>query len=375
MSPHVPAEFADELSGLANASEPLWTAMTRLLVLAVGPADGDNWQAMINAELASGAQCPFSAAQLAAIVDALSHLGGAAKFQCDMFAAWGNRTIDGRLIGSRNLDWVPDSGFGKGKLITVFHPPEDGRTPYATIGFAGFIGAIAGMSAAGITVTQSNLDNSLVTLDAAAWPFRLRYIMETAATIADVRAIYSSGPLAATAGTANHLIGSNADAAAGRSAGVAAECIATENALYADDDPAERNATGYYGGRIVPIGFPLPQALWRSNHALAATIQRTQVPLWNDTLMRYDMMRTFILDLEPAGALMDAAYGRQVAATMGQKGDDYYTCGLPGGSNVISAVYDPAALTVHVAWEDGTGDAWLPAACTYYQQVDLTAWF
>ena len=372
LAPHVPVDYREEMEGLAAASLPLWEGIRQLLALAVGPADADNWQRVIDDELASGEACPFSTAQLAAIVDILSHLGGRATPRCDMFSVWGPRTVGGHVLASRNLDWVIDSGVSRAKLVTVYHPPEAGRAAYASIGFAGFVGAIAGMSERGVSVTQSNLDNSRVTMRGVMWPFRMRYILETATTVADVRSVYTSGALSATAGTANHVVSAQADAVAGRTAAVVAECIATENALYADDDPREANAT-YKGARI---GFPLPHALWRTNHALAATILPTQVPLWDDTLARYMMQRTYILDAEVASTRIDELLAVRMVATMGQKGDDYYSCTLgAGGENVLSAVYAPALQRIYVAWEDGTGVSWTPAACTAYQRFDLGGWF
>lgn len=375
LRPHIPSEFLAEAAGVASASPLLWDAARRLLALAVGPADADNWQVVIADELAHPSPshpCPFSPAQLAEVVDILGHLGGRATPRCDMFAAWGPRTAGGALLASRNLDWVVDSGVSRAKLITVYHPPEAGRAAYATFGFAGFLGAIAGMSARGVTVTQSNLDNSRVTMRAAAWPFRLRYILETAATVADARAVYGQGPLAATAGSANHVVAAQADAAAGRPAAVVAECVATGNALFSDNDPREAAAT-YNGTRI---GFPLPHAVFRSNHALDAAILPTQVPLWADTLGRYMMMHDFIVETEAAGAPIDEALAVRMAATLGQKGGDYYTC-TPGagGENVLSVVYAPGAHRAYVAWEDGAGAAWTPAACTAYQRVDFAGWW
>jgi hypothetical protein len=44
------------------------------------------------------------------------------------------------------------TGVNKAKLITVYKP-EDGGITHATVGFAGFYGALAGMSAEGITGT------------------------------------------------------------------------------------------------------------------------------------------------------------------------------------------------------------------------------
>jgi hypothetical protein len=219
LSPHVPREYLEEMQGVADASPELRLGATRMVTLAVGPADEDNWQVVVDSECpgGGGGACPFSAAQLAEIVYILGHLfdeapGGrrAAAFSCDMFAAWGPRVPGGALLSSRNLDWVIDSGVSTAKLVTVIHPPEPGRITHATVGFAGFLGAIAGQSSAGLTVSQSNLDNSRVTMDGASWPYRLRYLMETARTVADVRAVYSEGSQAVTAGSANHVVAAQA---------------------------------------------------------------------------------------------------------------------------------------------------------------------
>jgi len=63
---------------------------------------------------------------------------------------WGSRTENGQLYSMRNLDWLTNVGFSKFKLITVYK--IDRKIPHVTFGFSGVIGALAGMSAKGITV-------------------------------------------------------------------------------------------------------------------------------------------------------------------------------------------------------------------------------
>ena len=41
----------------------------------------------------------------------------------------------------------------------------------------------------------------------------------------------------------------------------------------------------------------------------------------------------------------------------------------------MSIVYDPSRTTAYVAWEDGTGKAWRPAACNIYVKLDFAPWF
>ena len=67
-----------------------------------------------------------------------------------MLGLWGSRTKDGNLYTGRNVDYMPDTGIAKQKLLVVHHPPRG--IAHVDIGWAGVWGALAGMSAAGITV-------------------------------------------------------------------------------------------------------------------------------------------------------------------------------------------------------------------------------
>lgn len=80
--------------------------------------------------------------------------------QCSMFAVWGSRVDGGGLLSGRNLDWNHNTGINKHKLVTVYHPPEPGRHAHATFGFGGLIGALAGISEAGLTTHEANLESN-----------------------------------------------------------------------------------------------------------------------------------------------------------------------------------------------------------------------
>lgn len=79
---------------------------------------------------------------------------------------------------------------GKAKLVTVY--TLDNQTAYATFGYIGFVGALAGMSHAGITVSQTNLDNAMVNFDGIAWPVRLRQLLAEASTLEDAETLWSA---------------------------------------------------------------------------------------------------------------------------------------------------------------------------------------
>lgn len=57
----------------------------------------------------------------------------------------------------RNLDWEPNTGINENKLITVYH--ITGKIAHMTLGYPGLVGALTGMSAAGITVHEAGLSN------------------------------------------------------------------------------------------------------------------------------------------------------------------------------------------------------------------------
>jgi hypothetical protein len=50
-----------------------------------------------------------------------------------------------RFRASRNLDWTKDTGISAAKMVTVYHAVEENQHTYATVGFAGFSAALAGM--------------------------------------------------------------------------------------------------------------------------------------------------------------------------------------------------------------------------------------
>lgn len=70
---------------------------------------------------------------------------------CSSFAAWKNKTEDGKLILGRNFDFYAGDEFAKNKII-AFVKPKKG-IPFMMVTWAGMIGAVSGMNTAGITVT------------------------------------------------------------------------------------------------------------------------------------------------------------------------------------------------------------------------------
>ncbi len=160
---------------------------------------------------------------------------------CSMFGVWGSRTVNNKLFTGRNLDWLKDTGISDGHA-------------HATIGWAGIWGAITGISAAGITVHEANLESDDITFRGFPWVLRLRHVMANAKTISEAVAIWQS-----TNNTVgfNHGIGSAADKQA-----IVIETMEGNSAIFGANDPREQNLV--VNG--VQIGQPRTEAVYRTNH-------------------------------------------------------------------------------------------------------------
>ncbi|MBN2800381.1 MAG: hypothetical protein JXX28_14675 [Deltaproteobacteria bacterium] len=98
---------------------------------------------------------------------------------CSYYAAWGPRTQDGSMIVTRNMDFAADTGMDKYAMITVFVP--DQGVPYASISWLGAAtGALAGISAEGITVSAVGASSPLERIKTEPALFRAREVLEFA---------------------------------------------------------------------------------------------------------------------------------------------------------------------------------------------------
>jgi hypothetical protein len=446
---HVPADFIKELDGMRSASPVGSGNVTvdlvsrRFNTLGNLPADTQNLINSLLFELEKGMP-PAEAALINAVINALDKCTWCSKHWsrpgnlplapgCDAFGVWGSRTAGGRLFSSRNLDWEKDSGIGRHKLVNVMH--IDGvAQPYAMIGFASGFGAIAGMSAAGITTSEMNLDNALTTFDGPPFPIRLKMVLERAATLADARALWEATN---NTDSMNFFIASGVERSAYAIEAVRACSYDGSNLIFipppmqvrgssyrhliilssyphppctqvrgfsrffGDNDAAEAAATcnvgstaggtcGDTGFPDVPasggkkaIGMPLADAVWRTNHAVHADIMPTQEPLFNGTTFRYELLRDLFAHYAEKEVLIGDAEAVAVTATLGIKGHDFLSCDpaqFADGDNIMSIAYAPKGASgdpghAWVAWEDGTGDGWRPAACSPYVRIDFARWW
>lgn len=159
------------------------------------------------------------------------------SMHCSMFAVWGSRTVRGHLFSARNLDWNKDTGINKNKLIMIT-VPDDESIPSVQLGFVGIYGLLAGMSAAGVTVHEANLEEQQITFEGFPWVLRLRYIMEFARDLSMARELWES-----TNNTVgfNHMFASARDSVLYRqgqatSAALALETMYKYTAYFYDND-------------------------------------------------------------------------------------------------------------------------------------------
>ena len=389
LRPQSPQHLLDELNGVLPAV--LRTKLTRVLTGSTMPMDPNNIQTLIERGIAAhgsiGDHCVQSGQKLLQQQQQVS--AGGLTHHCDFFAAWGSTTKDGRLLSTRNLDIKPGTGISQHKLVAIYDLDTEANV-YATVGFAGYIGALAGMSNEGITVSEANLDNGEVSFDGIAWPMRLRQILGTAQNLTQARTLWHSQPNTAAF---NFLLASGKDQSA-----VALETNAKYTSEFFANSSTEALATfscidgtvtdGHAchwpnnGGAPVRIGKPSIDAVFRSNHGMSPDIMRTQEPLWNDTVMRYLLLSDRIEDVRGS---MDVEEAVGVLSLLGIKGEDYGSCApanfLTGDpTHVLSILYDPTREDMYVAWEEGNvtkGDHadWRPAACNEYVWLNMSEWW
>jgi isopenicillin-N N-acyltransferase like protein len=83
---------------------------------------------------------------------------------CTSFGVWNDKSADGELLIGRNFDFYSGDEFAKNKIIQFTNPSTGYK--FATVTWAGFIGAASGMNEKGISVTI-NAAKSDIPTDAA----------------------------------------------------------------------------------------------------------------------------------------------------------------------------------------------------------------
>ncbi len=180
---------------------------------------------------------------------------------CASFAAFGKATTDGRLIQIRNLDWAIQSEVQRYSALFVIHP--QGKHPFLNIGWLGFIGAISGINAQGVSISEIGAETQDVDLKGVPMPFLLRRVLEEAEDLDEAVAFVCG---ATRAGGYNYLF---ADAKSKHA--VAVETTKSRCAVFwADQEPE------------TPYAVFVPNAVLRSDWALDPTVRDRQLAAKGD---------------------------------------------------------------------------------------------
>ncbi len=73
-------------------------------------------------------------------------------FHCSGVAVRGKASADGRVVHARVLDYMRDINLQKYTVLQVFVP--DGLIPWASVGYAGFLGTVTAMNAKGLAIGE-----------------------------------------------------------------------------------------------------------------------------------------------------------------------------------------------------------------------------
>eukprot|EP00163_Fabomonas_tropica_P025887 TRINITY_DN4578_c0_g2_i1.p1 TRINITY_DN4578_c0_g2~~TRINITY_DN4578_c0_g2_i1.p1 ORF type:complete len:554 (+),score=148.91 TRINITY_DN4578_c0_g2_i1:61-1722(+) len=387
LSQQCPDEYLQEIAGITTAGHEvgipdLGRYVSRGIALANMPGDtGDFLQVLMSEFMA---HFNITAEQKKTLTTALAHVKG---HDCSMFSIWGGRTVNGDLFSARNLDWEANTGLNKYKLVTVYRPT--GAIPHASIGYAALWGALAGLSQAGLSVHEANLEEKPETWLGFPWVLRLRYIMENAKDLSSAQKLW-----AATNNTVgfNHMVTSASDNHAGQTSHPAMvfETMKDYTAYFQDNDAREQQAT-FTDPKTESswqIGYPMPEALYRTNNGFDPKVMSNYV--WNlaagagnDSEYRYQLIRNAFATYEVQGKKVGVVEAINVTSIAGSNGPsypkgDFFTCNpanYPHANNVLSITFQPGSQTFYGAWETGSGSNWIPACCSTYVTFDMTPWF
>lgn len=376
-----PTEYKEELKGVTDGGkakkvkDDVGKIMQRAIVLGNMPGDSDDVKRLIQNEIQNNLLTKRELDVMHYFLDRVNEYKWSPGPHCSMFAVWGDRT-DGELYSGRNLDWNKDTGVAKHKLVTVYRP--NGANAHATFGFASLHGALAGMSAKGMSVHEANLETVKDTFNGFPWLLRLRYVMEKAATISEAVDIWTH---------TNNTVGFNfMVTSAEEQNAVVFETKGGYTAYFESMDPREKNGRVHSESPFLTngtlIGHPRPNALYRANHGydpqIVASFNWNHTHAYNNSIYRYNLFPTMLDQYESQNTKIKFDEATRIGAVVAQKSEaDYYHClGNPyDGSDVMSVIYEPGAQSARVSWENGHKTTWTPAGCTSYLQIDFKPLF
>jgi len=200
---------------------------------------------------------------------------------------------------------------------------------------------------------------------------RLRYIMENAKDLNEAQQLWKE-----TNNTVgfNHMVGSGNDLKS-----MVMETMGGYTAYFEDNDPREQKATYNNSGQIEQIGFPLEEAVYRTNHGYDPIIRENF--LWSQSPTTWSMTRYMFFYhgfnyYQQNDIKMGYYEAINITSILGNKGTHAYQCyNNTDGSNVLSVTFQPAQGQMWVSWENGHNITWRPASCNTYVHFDMNQWW
>lgn len=259
LQPYTPSRYLEEMAGIVEGA--------REAGFGVGVEDLQRLTAVTNFDLYKREERIFEFLDDSARSMLQTMMDGGPAMSCTMFAVWGSRTLDGKLLASRNLDWVSQTGMHEDRLLTVYVP--EGGAAFVTMGYAGVIGALAGMNADGITLSEVGAFSTREELDGIPWTLMGRHVLEDADSLEKGVSIIEH---------ARHTLGYNYMVADGdpenfgrpgfrpRAAAFETnfECCET---FYEKDAKEEKASWTASDGTVVNYGMPIPEGVMRGDMA------------------------------------------------------------------------------------------------------------
>jgi len=325
---HIPAEYLEELEGVAQGSGVDFDMLLLLHTHADTVHFGHSW----------------------------GRPDAAPGKECTNFAAWGRWTTHGQLIHGRNLDWTVASGVQSCACVYVGLPRQG--VPFALVTFAGCIGGVTGMNAEGITFGEMTSSSSAETLDGMPLFFICRRILQYCRSIEDAERMVEAYPRT----TGWNFLVADGKVPTARAFEVDAESVRA----FGPGDPAENDP---------PLHWPMPDCVRRTNHFVDREHQLRQCRRYHlsyrlaravlratDTWRRYACVSRWV---SASPGMLDARRARALLQTVPVAGD----------GTLHSVVMEPSSRRLWVAnasFKEGKGG---PAWKEHYVCLDLSRWF
>ena len=403
LSKHIPGYIQDEMVGIVDGAKEGGYQVTPAMLARISAATelpnyGDVPKIM--AQLVDDPPPDYSFGWSKKDLDSTEQRGiHIPKLQCTAFAVWGRRAAANKLFSSRNLDWAKDTGITNIRLLTVYEP-QDGPI-FITMGYAGVIGALAGMNEFGITIGQIGAISAAEVVEATPWVFFTRDILQNSENLEQALKIVNNTRL--TQGY-NFII---ADGDADRRGQItitpqaaAIEYNAQNKAILFDNDKVEITAVCVDNegkpilrdGKPTVYGLPLQQAVYRADTAFDPQVRKDQItdngpgrpgnsgdPRQAYTYVYgYKPMHDLIIAFNDGREFRYMRSGKVLLEVTGQprkigleEARLMAACLAYKGSSIMSVVYAATDLDFMVAFETGHGDSWKDAPEGGYLKLNL----